>query len=352
MVGVDGGETRSADPDDLWLVGDHPLVGEASLRAGAALVEFLDAPTGACETVFLISGGASAACAHPAPPLGIEDLEAVFEAAVRSGLDITSLNQVRAATSLIAGGAILSHVRSPRSRALIMVDNLVSGAAWVASGLTYHYRPTAEEFEETLERLRLDPTLSSRLREAHRHRQASLTAPEADHRNQVLLAPDDVLEAVTTHAAKLGYEVITLGRPALGDPLDEAAALHRLMAHGPDGPTCVVAIGEVAVRVGGSGLGGRCQEMAWTMAPWLEDLGRDALFVARATDGRDFLPGVAGAWVDSTTAARAQEMGLDHGSVLAANDSFHALGRLNQLLRGGTTGWNLCDLYLGLLGPR
>ncbi len=98
--------------------------------------------------MFLLSGGASSLCVVPAPPLTVEDLGEVWRGALRAGVDITSLNQIRASTSLIGGGALLRHVRAQRSTSLILVDNVVSGAQWVASAMTYDYEPTSREVDE------------------------------------------------------------------------------------------------------------------------------------------------------------------------------------------------------------
>jgi hydroxypyruvate reductase len=82
------------------------------------------------------------------------------------------------------------------------------------------------------------------------------------------------------------------------------------------------------------------------MAEVLDGHDRAAVAVARATDGRDYVKGIAGGWVDETTLRRARERGVDWSSVVANSDSYHALHDLDQLIAGGRTGWNLCDVYL------
>ena len=84
------------------------------------------------------------------------------------------------------------------------------------------------------------------------------------------------------------------------------------------------------------------------MAKEMAELERDAVFVARASDGRDFVEGVGGAWVDSSTMERGRGLGIDWDAVVDANDSHSALGPLGQLIEGGHSGWNLCDLYVAL----
>ena len=88
------------------------------------------------------------------------------------------------------------------------------------------------------------------------------------------------------------------------------------------------------------------------MAPALAALGAPASFVAHSSDGRDYVEGVAGAWVDESTLARVGEAGLDWAAIKADNDSHRGLAALGQLIEGGHTGWNLCDLYVAALEPR
>jgi glycerate-2-kinase len=42
-------------------------------------------------------------------------------------------------------------------------------------------------------------------------------------------------------------------------------------------------------------------------------------------------------------------VGLDWSSVGRAHDTYPALRALGQLIEGGHTGWNLCDLYVALV---
>ena len=172
-------------------VGEHPVPGPGSVAAGHRLVEFLQGPTLATCTLFLISGGASSLCALPEPPMTLGDLHEIWRAALAAGLDITSLNQLRAATSSIAGGAILRHVRTPRSRSLIMVDNVVSGPRWVASGLTYDYAPPRSEVEALVARLEgTSAPLAATMLQAFEHRAEEMAvAIPVEHDNRRSVEP-------------------------------------------------------------------------------------------------------------------------------------------------------------------
>ena len=340
--------------DDAVVVGEHPVPGAGSLAAGRRLVDFLNEGTGAELTVFLVSGGASSLCSWPADPLGLDGLAELWRAALGAGVDITTLNQLRAATSMIAGGAVLRRVTTPRSRSLIMVDNVVSGAPWVASGLTYEFEPSPAELVGLLEHVRADESLSARAEAAAATRRSVMDEPvTTQHDNVVVADPALLLERASERAVELGYQVHTLGEAVQGDVEEVAqrfASTLGDLARRP-GRHCVLGVGEVTVHVRGSGIGGRCQELAWTMAPVLEALGCPASFVARSSDGRDYVAGVAGAWADETTRARARDAGLDWAAIKADNDSNRGLAALGQLIAGGHTGWNLCDLYVAVLEP-
>lgn len=350
LVVVDGSSGDSTNEDVV--VGDHPFPGPESLRAGEKLLAFLDSPTDAVCTVFLVSGGASSLCALPEAPIGLGELTQIFQAALETGANITTLNRLRAATSRIAGGAVLRHVRTPRSLSLIMVDNVISGPRWVASGLTFDYQPDRRELNALLKLVdQVDSPLAQMVYEASVARARTVARPATtSHENRVIARPSMVLAHTMAAAQQLNYRVVDMGGDVHGDVHDVVdkweRAIVRELANGD--PLCVVGVGEITVRVQGAGLGGRCQEFAWAMAPVLATLGRDGAFIARATDGRDFVAGVSGAWADTTTTQRAADIGIEWEAVALDNDTFRGLSALNQLLIGPSTGWNLCDLYLAL----
>ena len=341
--------------DAVVVVGEHPVPGVGSLAAAQRLIAFLGEPTDAQLTLFLVSGGASSLCAWPADPLGLDGLALLWRAALAAGVDITTLNRLRAATSMIAGGAVLRSVTTARSRTLIMVDNVVSGAPWVASGFTYEYRVTPQEVADLLERVNVPPgPLAERVSAAAATRRAVMRVEPATHHDNLVVAdPALLLDEARSRALELGYDVHSLGAAVQGDVEDAAARFGEVLTGLAcrSGRHCVIGVGEVTVHVRGSGVGGRCQEFAWTMAPMLADLGRPASFVARTSDGRDYVEGVGGAWVDADTTRRVRAAGLDWATIKRENDSHRGLDALGQLIEGAHTGWNLCDLYVAVLEP-
>ncbi|MGC2486665.1 MAG: DUF4147 domain-containing protein, partial [Acidimicrobiales bacterium] len=287
VVSDEGGEVFT--PKSIVIVGEHPISGANSLRAGEALVSFLESPDHAANALLLLSGGASSLCVVPAPPLAVEDLGELWHAALRAGVDITTLNQIRASTSLIGGGALLRHVRASNSTSLILVDNVVSGARWVASAMTYDYEPTSQEVDDLWKAIAMDEPLRSRMSAAFAQRRTLMERElVTQHRNVVLADPAMMLEWALAEASLRGYQAVDMGSHITGDVEAVVQEWGRTL-HNAGPRSAVLGVGEVTVRIDGPGEGGRCQEMAWRMADELAHESRDAVFLARSSDGRDFV---------------------------------------------------------------
>jgi glycerate 2-kinase len=331
------------------LVGEHPIPGAGSLRAGKELTLFLESDEHASSTLFLLSGGASSLCVLPAVPLTLDDLSDIWRSALRAGADITTLNQIRATTSLIAGGALLRYVRSAHSKSLILVDNVISGARWVASAMTYEYQPSSDEAEALWATIDVGAALHARMMSAFESRSRFMDVSLGlDHENVVVGEPAMMLRSASEEASRRGYHVIDMGARVIGDVAVVAREWGDVVRNA-DARSVVVGVGEVTVQVEGDGQGGRCQEFAWRMAKELGDHVRTSIFLATASDGRDYIEGVGGAWVSQSTMARIGELGLDWSSVARTHDTYPAFRALGQLMKGGHTGWNLCDLYVALV---
>ena len=348
IVVSDVGDEVSA-PGEFVIVGEHPIPGAHSARAGDAVVNFLMSPEHASSVVFLLSGGASSLCVAPAQPLTLEDLGELWHGALRAGVDITTLNQIRASTSLIGGGALLRHVRAAKSTSLILIDNVVSGAQWVASAMTYDYKPTSREANELWGLIHVDQSLRSKMRAAFAKRRVLMErVPTTQHRNLVLADPAMMLDWALREARHRGYQTVDMGARVTGDVKAVASEWGQaLRMAGPK--SAVVGVGEVTVQVDGPGEGGRCQEFAWRMAKELANNSRDAIFLARSSDGRDFVRGVAGAWVSTDTWARVGARNLNWDDVARTHNTHPALATLGQLIEGEHTGWNLCDVFVALI---
>jgi glycerate-2-kinase len=109
--------------------------------------------------------------------------------------------------------------------------------------------------------------------------------------------------------------------------------------------------GEGTVELDGTssfGLGGPNQEAALAAALELRGQRVAALFVD--TDGRDGGTAIAGGIVDGTSAAAADAGGVEIAAALRSHRSSDALTAIGDVVRTGSTGTNVNDLLIAVVG--
>jgi hydroxypyruvate reductase len=139
--------------------------------------------------------------------------------------------------------------------------------------------------------------------------------------------------------------IVGEARVAAPRHLDEIA---RRLATLPR-PLCVVSSGETTVTVTGSGRGGRNQEFALASIELVSAMPGDAVLASFGTDGIDGPTDAAGALVDSATAVRAAEAGLNPEAFLTDNNTYEFFQKTGDLIRTGPTDTNVGDVQVLLL---
>jgi glycerate 2-kinase len=199
------------------------------------------------------------------------------------------------------------------------------------------------------------------------------------------------VKGAAQEAMARGYDVRLLDTPIVGEARSAArsfAADVRDALTTLTRPACVIGAGETTVHVKGDGVGGRNQEFALALVPFIADLTRSAprdggaespprdggaespprdggavspphngesapaphvVAASVGTDGIDGPTDAAGAIVDTTTPDRAAAQRLDTLAFLNNNDSYHFFRALDDLIRTGPTGTNVGDLQVALI---
>ena len=172
-------------------------------------------------------------------------------------------------------------------------------------------------------------------------------------RTTVAGSRSDAVAGAAARAAELGYSVVTISEPVVGEA--RIAARHFVervadRAGAASRPLGVVAAGETVVTVVGRGRGGRNQEFALASADILPSLGAAAVVASIGTDGIDGPTDAAGAFVDQTTLSRAGSAGLaDPRQFLDDNNAYAFFSALGDLINTGPTDTNVGDLQVVLV---
>ncbi|MGH7388423.1 MAG: glycerate kinase type-2 family protein [Candidatus Rokuibacteriota bacterium] len=330
----------------------HPVPDARGQAAASRILRLAHEAAIGDLVIFLISGGGSALTPAPAPPVTLDDKQAVTRLLLAAGATIDELNAVRKHLSLLKGGQLARAAAPARILTLILSDVVGDPLDVIASGPT---APDPTTFGGALEVLarrgvaaRAPASVRDRL-EAGRRGELEETPKPGDPMfervaNLVIGNNALVVDAAAERARALGYAPHVLTRALQGEARDVARdLLERARALTP--PACLVAGGETTVTVGGGGRGGRCQEFALAAALAL-GAGEPMVALAAGTDGTDGPTDAAGGLADAGTAARGRAAGLDAARSLQDNDAHTFLAATGDLVVSGPTNTNLLDLYL------
>jgi glycerate 2-kinase len=351
-------DEAEATPPLEWMASSHPVPDDRSIRAGRAAMDLASSLDDDDVLCVLLSGGASAMLAVPAPGITLDDKRTTTARLLATGADITSLNMVRKHLSEIKGGRLSAATRA-RTLAWLLSDVVGNDPSVIGSGPTVADATTFDDALVVLDRFggrasypatvvrRLEQGAAGLIPETPKPGDAAL----ARTTTEVIGSALDAVNAAATMAKRLGYHVVSSDWPVTGEARD-AARTHaewltdQLSRH--DGRVCLLSSGEATVTVRGKGIGGRNQEFALALAMAWEDHGRPTVAVSFGTDGVDGPTDAAGARVSRDTIARARGRGLDASLALQANDSWSFFNALGGLMRTGPTGTNVGDVQIVL----
>jgi glycerate-2-kinase len=357
-----GGPARGdATPFEV-MVGGHPMPTEFSERAGRRALDVAASLEPDETLLVLLSGGASAMMAVPAPGLTLGDKQAATRHLLRAGADIHELNTVRKHLSAVKGGWLAAAARGA-CRTFAISDVVGDDPSVIGSGPTVADRSTFRDALEILQRFAgtagddAYPRAVIERTVAGSRGELPETPRPGDPRllrssMTVIGSRRQAMDGASGEASSRGYHVIRMDDAVVGEARTEAP-LHLRVALGRAAdvarPVCIISSGETTVRVTGDGTGGRNQEFALSCAAPLASLGAPAALASIGTDGIDGPTDAAGALVDATTLGRARAAGLEAAAFLARNDSYHFFFALGDLIHTGPTGTNVGDLQAILL---
>lgn len=341
----------------------HPVPDLRGVR-GAERIEEIARGAGENDLVIcLISGGASALLPLPAPPVTLEEKQAVTKLLLASGANIHEINAVRKHISRIKGGQLARIAYPARVLALILSDVIGDDLDVIGSGMTAPDQSTFATAKFVLEKYgilnRVPANVQDRIEQGLRQEVPETPKPRdpAFGRVQNLIVGSNRLavEAAAAQARELGFRTMILSTFIQGETREiarmHAAIAKEIAAYGRPlaRPGCVISGGESTVTLHGDGLGGRNQEFVLAAAMDIAGL-EGTVLLSGGTDGTDGPTGAAGAIADGGTIARAAKQNLDPHPFLAANDSYHFFEKLNDLLITGPTNTNVMDVRLILMG--
>ncbi len=400
------GHVRGDIPGVRCFEGGHPIPDENSLAGTQAILDMTAALTQRDQVLFLVSGGGSALFEKPLVPLPV--LQDLNRQLLAVGASIAEINTLRKRLSAVKGGRFARWCEPARMEAIILSDVLGDPLDLIASGPAALDRSTSGEALNIVEKYHLDVTeeVLSCLREETPRELRPVNSHVIGSVGQLCLAAAEkcrelgyettiLTDRLCCEAREAGRFLAAIaasglnaggGGPVSGSPAAEESsfATRRSLAaeegssatrrspaseesspasrrspaaeeSGPiSGPGCTagkrayIVGGECVVRLRGSGLGGRNQELALAAAEGLAGIPGAAVFSV-GSDGTDGPTDAAGGYVDGESLDALKARGIRLQDALACNDSYHALDAIGGLLKTGPTGTNVNDFSVVLM---
>ena len=333
----------------------HPVPDEAGEDAARRMLGMVTGLSASDLVIFLVSGGASALLALPAPGIALAEKQSVTRDLLRCGATIAEINCVRKHLSAIKGGRLAAAAYPATVASFAISDVPGDDPAVIGSGPTIADPSSFAEARAIIAKYRLAVPAAV----AERFGASEDETPKpgdrrlAAARYTLIATPRAALEAAAACALEFGISPLILGDAIEGEARDVArlqAALARAIAAGERNageaklalPAVLLSGGETTVTVKGKGRGGRNAEFLLALALALD--GHPAIHALAAdTDGIDGTENNAGALIGPDTLQRANALGLDLAARLADNDAWTAFDRLGDLLVTGPTFTNVND---------
>ena len=340
-----------------FIQGGHPFPTPGSIIAGEKMRELLKQTRAQDLVIALISGGGSALLELPLQGLDLDALQKTNEILLKSGAAIEEINIVRTALSQLKGGGLLSMVQPAKCINLILSDVVGNRLEAVASGPTIHQNPQAEDALRVLDTYRIKNEIPREVLHILDVQESKGREGMGQPATNILVGSvRSAVKAAGTYAQEQGFRSIIVTTSLQGEARKAGVLVGALAksvvcnkALGSK-PICMILGGETTVKVLGSGLGGRNQELALAFA--LEIGGYDQIeMITLATDGVDGPTPAAGAYVLGSTIQKARGLGIDPNVALEENDSYTFFRDLGDVLVTGPTGTNVNDLVICIITP-
>ena len=335
----------------------HPVPDANSQKGAQRLLQAVQGLTADDLVIALISGGASALLAAPAPGLTLEDKQAINKALLACGANITEMNAVRKHLSAIKGGRLAAAAAPARIVTMAISDVPGDDPAVIGSGPTVPDRTTFADARALIARYGIvpSPAAAARLAQDADETPKPGSLPRTEFR--MIATPLMALQATAKAAAAMGFTPVILGDALEGESKEMGTVMagiaRSIRDHGypVKAPAVLLSGGETTVTLGAGpyGHGGRNTEFLAGLAVALD--GAPGIWAMAAdTDGVDGMDEVAGAILTPDTLVRLKAQGLDARTMLAGHDSHTLFKSVGDLIVTGPTLTNVNDIRAVLIG--
>jgi len=316
----------------------HPVPNKESVRAGKAVLKFVNNRSNKDLIIFLISGGGSSLISVP-DEITLSDKKHVTKLLLQCGATINEFNCVRKHLSQIKGGKLVQKMNCDGC-ALIMSDVVNNDISVISSGCTSADSTTSSDALKIIKKYSLEAkfpkTVISHLKKNLSKK--TITQKNLRIKNKIIATNRNCLDSMVSKSQVLGFKVIV--SPIIQH--DVVISAKRLVKMIPKNRrSCIIFGGEPTVNVKGKGKGGRNQELVLQILKLIHHSNQNLIISSIGTDGIDGNTKYSGALIENNS-YKPEE--ITH--YLKNNNSNLFFKKYGGLIKTGYTHTNLMDFGL------
>lgn len=309
----------------------HPITDENSIKATEYVLDLTKGLNENDNVVLCISGGGSALFEKPL--ISLNELQDINNQLLRSGADINEINIIRKRLSEVKAGKFAKHCGKAHIDAIILSDVIGNDLSSIASGPVSVDNYDFKIALEIINKYKIN--ISNEVKELLQKE----TVKNIDNVKTYIIGSVEQLCISTKNSLeKLGYKTEILQDNCKDNVNDIANRFSELINNINHNEAYIIG-GESVVTVLGNGLGGRNTHLALLTSKYIKDK-QDLCMFTFGSDGTDGPTDAAGGYVDSSTYNSETDKYIEN------NDSYHALEKINGLIKTGPTGSNVNDVYV------
>ena len=332
----------------------HPYVNDGSINGAKMILKIVDGLQSDDIVICLISGGGSALLELRLEGISLPDLEILFNLLTSSGATIHELNTVRKHLSQIKGGKLAQKIQPAKVISLIISDVINDDLDTIASGPTAPDESTWNDVFDIIEKYRLkddiprsildtiNKGLSGEIEETYKKDNVFFS----NVLNKIIASNQISCKAIESEVEQLGLKprIITTNISGEAKVIGKSI-FEQIKKETQD--SVLIAGGETIVKIKGSGLGGRNQELVLAAGECFNEE-KGILITSFGTDGKDGPTDAAGAFIDNQIIKKGIELNLHITEFLENNDSYNFFQKTKGLIKTGLTGTNVMDIIIAL----
>ncbi|MBA6295703.1 glycerate kinase [Colwellia sp. MB02u-9] len=336
------------------LTAGHPIPDKDSQAAGKEILALAQNTPEDIPVIFLISGGGSALMSLPIDEVTFDEKMQLNKFLLGCGASIDEINGVRQQLSKVKGGKLLQAIKG-KSHTLIISDVVGDDPKIIASGPTVENSTTGAQALSTLVKYGWQPisSVEKALLQTNTNKVKNIDTQANRHKLSIMANARQSIDKVIASIDLSKWQIHVINYDEVGDA-NEVAKQHAalaLAAYESGQKTLLFSGGELTVTLAkNAGQGGPNQQYMLALAIALNGA-KGICALACDTDGIDGSEDIAGAYIDETTLARAQEKALQPEQFLASNDSYNFFKPLNDLIITGPTHTNVNDFRAIMIDP-